>query len=152
MKQFTLDLYKSIQRPVIFLEEWYKFDAMIDTGALFPVWVDDEKALVKLGAKCIKNDVRFGGFGGEAKGNLYRIDYFRIGELVYPDFPIIACKVKAPCHMILSASMFSHLRYEIDDDNHKLNVTIPDSQSLVRNLTIWDEKGHLQVLCSSENN
>ena len=51
--------------------------------------------------------------------------------------------------MILSASMFSGLRYEIDDENHKLNVTIPDTQSFVRNLTIWDENGHLQVLCVS---
>ena len=38
--------------------------------------------------------------------------------------------------MILSVSMFSKLRYEIDDEHHKLNVTIPDTQSTVRNLTI----------------
>ncbi len=52
--------------------------------------------------------------------------------------------------MILSASMFSGLRYEIDDENHKLNVVVPDSQSYVRNLRIWDESGHLQVLCTSD--
>ena len=32
---------------------------------------------------------------------------------------------------------------------HKLNVIVPDSQSHVRNLKIWDENGHLQVLCTS---
>ena len=84
MRQFTVDLYKNIQRPVVFLKDWHQFDAMIDTGALFPVWVDEEKALVKLGAECIKKD-----------------------------------------------------------------VTIPDSQSCVRNITIWDEDGHLQVLSTS---
>ena len=122
---------------------------MIDTGALFPVWVDEEKALVKLGAECIKKDVTFGGFGGKAIGNLYRLPVFQIGDLVYPGLPVISCQVEAPCHMILSSSMFSHLIYEIDDDNHKLNVTIPDSQSCVRNITIWDEDGHLQVLSTS---
>ena len=149
MKQFTLDLNEHIQRPVVKLSDWHQFNVMLDTGALFPVWVDEEMALVKLGAECIKQNVKFGGFGGEASGNLYRLPYFKLGELIFPNFPVISCKVKAPCHMILSASMFSNLRYEIDDENHKLNVTIPDTQSNIRNLTIWDESGHLQVLCVS---
>ncbi len=149
MKQFTLDLNENVQRPVARLTNWHQFDVMLDTGALFPVWVDEEKALEKLGAKCVKQNVTFGGFGGEAVGNLYRLPYFQLGELIFPELPIISCKVKAPCHMILSASMFSKLSYEIDDEHHKLNVTIPDTQSTVRNLTIWDDNGHLQVLCTS---
>lgn len=149
MKQFTLDLNENIQRPVTRLTEWHQFDVMLDTGALFPVWVDEEKALIKLGAECIKEKVTFGGFGGEAVGNLYRLPFFKIGELVFPWLPVISCRVNAPCQMILSASMFSKLRYEIDDENHKLNVVIPDAQSVVRNMTIWDENGHLQVLCVS---
>ena len=149
MKQFTLDLNENIQRPVVKLEDWHQFNVMLDTGALFPVWVDDEKTLIKLGATCIKKNVTFGGFGGEAVGNLFRLPYFKIGELIYPDLPIISCEVKAPCQMILSASMFSDLRYEIDNENHKINITIPNTQSTVRKLTIWDENGHLQVLCTS---
>ena len=149
MKQFTIDLNENMQRPVAKLSDWHQFNVMLDTGSLFPVWVDEEKALIKLGAECIQEGVTFGGFGGEATGNLYRLPFFKIGELIYPGLPVIACKIKVPCHMILSASMFSHLRYEIDDENHKLNVTIPDSQSFVRNLTIWNENGHLQVLCVS---
>ena len=149
MIEFTLDLYKNIQRPVIFLEEWHKFDAMLDTGALFPVWVEAENALARIGGECITRDVKFGGFGGEAVGNLYKLPYLKIGKIIFTNLPIIACKVEAPCHMILSASMFSGLRYEIDDENHKLNVIVPDSQSHVRNLKIWDENGHLQVLCTS---
>ncbi len=151
MKQFTLDLNENIQRPVVRLADWHQFNVMLDTGALFPVWVDEEKALEKLGAECIKQNVTFGGFGGEAIGNLYRLPYFKIGELIFPGLPVISCKVKAPCHMILSASMFSSLRYEIDDEHHKLNVIIPDNQSSVRNLKIWNENGHLQVLCTSGN-
>ena len=45
MKQFTLELYDNIQRPVVYLPDWHKFNAMLDTGALFPVWVDDEEGL-----------------------------------------------------------------------------------------------------------
>ena len=75
MRQFTLELYDNVQRPVVYLPDWHKFDAMLDTGALFPVWVDDV--------------------------------------------------------------------------DHRLIVTVPDSQSFVRNLTIKDENGHLQVLCVS---
>ena len=64
MKQFTLGLYDNIQRPVVFLENWHKYDAMLDTDALFPVWIAEEETLEKLGAMCVENDVPFGGFGG----------------------------------------------------------------------------------------
>ncbi|MDE7273580.1 MAG: hypothetical protein K2N95_11055 [Lachnospiraceae bacterium] len=52
-------------------------------------------------------------------------------------------------HIILSATMFSHLIYEIDDWNHKFNITIPDSESNVRNLRVVDQNGKLYVLCNS---
>ena len=42
MKQFTLRLQVKAQRPVIKLVDFYGFDALLDTGALFPVWVEDE--------------------------------------------------------------------------------------------------------------
>ena len=66
MKQFTLDLNENVQRPVARLTNWHQFDVMLDTGALFPVWVDEEKALEKLGAKCVKQNVTFGGFGASS--------------------------------------------------------------------------------------
>lgn len=54
-----------------------------------------------------------------------------------------------PFNMILSATMFQNLIYEIDDKNHKLNVTIPDEESTVRNLRIVNSDGRIHVLCSS---
>ncbi len=51
--------------------------------------------------------------------------------------------------MIMSATMFRHLIYEIDDHNYKFNVTIPDKESEVRNLVIWDSEGKLHVACNS---
>lgn len=45
--------------------------------------------------------------------------------------------------------MFHGLIYEIDDRNHKLNITIPDDENTVRNLKIEDANGRLHVLCTS---
>ena len=148
MKQFTLPLDNETQRPITFLQNWHGLDAMIDTGSLFPVWVDDEKFLSKLGAEVVIDHVEFGGFGGSAEGRLYAISTFQFGELIYPNFHIIAHKMELPCQMILPATLFRKLRYEIDDENHTFNVTIPDHQSNVRNLVIKDSDGKLHVLCT----
>ena len=151
MEQFTLDLLDN-QRPIIYLElkdKKAKINAMIDSGALFPVWVTDEDLLVSLGAELVKKNVEIGGLGGKAHGNLYKFDYIQIGKLTYTGCYIVASKLDLPCHLILSATMFQNLIYEIDDKNHKLNVSIPDDESVVRNLVIEDKEGGLHVLCSS---
>lgn len=58
-------------------------------------------------------------------------------------------ELDVPFNMILSASMFQHLRYEVDDENHKFNVTIPDKESNVRNLVVETRDGKIFVLCNS---
>ena len=108
----------------------------------------DEEILSKLGATILIDHVEFGGFGGSAEGRLYIIPTFQFGELIYPNFHIIAHKMELPCQIILPATMFRKLRYEIDDENHALNVTIPDNQSNVRNLVSKDTGGKLHVLCT----
>ena len=149
MKQFTISLYSDLQRPVMPLTSWHNFNAMLDTGAIFPVWVDNESLLKKAGAILSKKNVPISGIGGRTTGNLYRIPFFKIGELIFPDMSIVASPLKMPCHLLLSATMFTGLRYEIDNENHKLNVEIPDTESSVRNLVIKDENGRLHVLCQS---
>ena len=149
MRQFTLELQERTQRPVVYLANFYGFDAMLDTGALFPIWIENEIGLKKLGAKLVSKNVEFSGFGGRAFGNLYCIPFVQIGELIFPNLHIISCRLNLPCKMILSATMFRGLIYEVDDYNYKLNVTVPEGQSLVRNLVIWDEKGRLHVMCTS---
>lgn len=149
MKQITLPLDKNLQRPIAFLKNWHRIYAMIDTGALFPIWVAKEDTLISMKAELLSDDVTFGGFGGKAVGKLYKLPYFQMADLIYPDFHIILCEMNMPCQMILPATMFSKLRYEIDDENHIFNVTVPDSQSNVRNLIIKDEDGKLHVFCTS---
>ncbi len=150
MKQFTLSLLND-QRPVLYFDDKPRKTALLDTGALFPVWIQDKQYLEKMGGVCVKDHVSFGGFGGEAEGYLYRLPSLTIGNLVYPNFPLIACdKIDLPYHMILSATMFRNLLYEIDDKHHHLNITVPDDESLIRNMIIEDANGVLHVLCHSE--
>ena len=132
MKQFTLDLDKSQQRPIVMLQKGLK--ALLDTGAYIPVWVGGERVLSEgLGAELVSKNISFTGVGGIAYGNLYKVT-IQVGDLMY---------------IILSATMFAHLIYEIDDKNHKLNITVPDSESMIRNLRIVDKNGKLYVLCNS---
>lgn len=144
----SFSLKKTLRRPIALLKNWHNVYALIDTGALFPVWVAKEHALARLGAKLLIDNVEFGGFGGKVKGKLYKLPYFQLGELIYPNLHIILCEMDMPCQMILSATMFHKLRYEIDDENGIFNVTIPENQSNVRNLIIEDRNGKLHVLCT----
>lgn len=149
MKQFTLPLKKNTQRPVVILNDFYDLEVMLDTGALFPIWVEDEIVLRELGGTIVAENVEFGGFGGKANGRLYKLPLLKVGTLTFPEFHIIACRMDLPCYMIMSATMFRHLIYEIDDYNYKLSVTIPEMESEVRNLLIWDSEGKLYVACNS---
>ncbi len=57
MKQFTLSLKKNTQRPVAIPNDFYDLEVMLDTGALFPVWVEDEGILQELGGEVIAEKV-----------------------------------------------------------------------------------------------
>ncbi|NBH13302.1 hypothetical protein D3Z36_03690 [Lachnospiraceae bacterium] len=148
MKQFSLRLDKKQQRPVVLLKG--ALTALLDTGAFIPVWTDNEGILTDvLGGKLVKKGVPFIGFGGVAYGNLYQVT-IEVGDLVFPNMHIVANdELDTSYNLILSATMFQSLIYEVDDKNHKFNVTIPDSESNVRNLRIEDSNGRLHILCHS---
>ena len=59
MKQFTLLLSENTQRPVVTLKAWHKFSVMLDTGALFPIWVGNSSILEKMGAEMVSSEVKF---------------------------------------------------------------------------------------------
>lgn len=148
MKQFTLNLDKKQQRPVVLLNN---LSALLDTGAYIPVWTDAEEILVSgLGATLVKKDVPFTGFGGIAYGNLYQVT-IKVGDLIFPNMHIVAnSELNNSYNLILSATMFDGLVYEINTKTHKLNITVPNDESNIRNLRIEDANGHLHVLCSSD--
>ena len=148
MKQITFQLDHRQQRPVLKLEG--KLRALLDTGAYIPVWTDDEEVLAhNMGAELVAKNVSFTGFGGTAIGNLYKVT-LRVGELIYPNMSILANQdLDTPFNLILSATMFQNLIYEVDDKNHRFNVSIPDEESMVRNLRIEDKNGIIHILCNS---
>ena len=150
MKQITLNLSPIDTRPIVQLDSVLKFPAMLDTGARFPVWNYDEEILQAIGGEKIRENVSFGGFGGMTQGTLYRIKSLRVGELIFPHLPVVAAKLDVPCYMLLSATMFDRLIYEIDKFHHKLNITIPDTESSVRNIKDYDDNGRIKIVLAND--
>lgn len=150
MRQFTLNLDKTQQRPVVVLKN--NLTALLDTGAYIPVWTDDEDILVSdLGAKLIKKNVPFTGFGGTTFGNLYQVT-LEVGDLTFPNMHIVAnSELNTSYNLILSATMFDGLIYEINTMSYMLNVTVVKESDLVRNLRVVDKDGKIHVLCSADN-
>ena len=149
MKQFTLKLDKNRQRPVVLLSNG--LTALLDTGAYIPVWTDVEDILASdMGAELIKENVPLSGFGGSTYGNLYKVS-IDIGGIFFPNMHIIANNdINASFNLILSATMFDGLIYQIDTVNHVLNIDVPDHESSIRNLRIENKHGKLLVLCSGQ--
>lgn len=86
------DLEMSADRPILRLD--YLFPgctALIDTGALFPVWTKSRELLEALGAKVCKRNVLFSGFGGNVYGDIYTFT-LQLGSLIYPEMH--KCPVK----------------------------------------------------------
>lgn len=148
MKQFSLNLLENFNKPFVYLENFFKIRALLDTGADFPVWTVDETFLEKISGIKINSNVSFGGFGGQTTGNLYQMKYFQLGDLIFPEMHIVTKKLNLPCQMILSAPMFHDLIYEIDNLNHKLNITILEGKSNVKNLVIYDKAGKMYIACT----
>lgn len=149
MKQFTLPLQKDADRPIIYVSSQPQIVGLLDTGAVFPVWIQEESLLVTLGGTLYRENVPFGGFGGMTTGNMYELPIFCIGELIYPNFKVIARQLETPANILLPATMFRNLIYEIDDFHHKFNISVPVGQSLVRNVSLRDSNGVLQIFCDS---
>ena len=145
MKQFTLRLDATQQRPVVLLKN--SLTALLDTGAYIPVWTDEEDILVSvMGGKLVKRNVPFTGVGGMAYGNLYQVT-FEVGDLVFPNMHIVAnSELNTSYNLILSATMFDGFVYEIDTKTHRLSVSVPDEESIVRNQRIVDKNEKIFIL------
>lgn len=143
--QVTVQLDDEARRPIAKINWFNGCRALIDTGALFPIWNKSEDILIrKLGAVLVKKDITFGGFGGEARGNLYRVN-FELNSIHYIDMPIIAGELKGTNrHIIVSATMFDGMTYEIDTINKRLNIDTKDNQT-IRILRLSSDNNNLSV-------
>ncbi|MBP3723048.1 MAG: hypothetical protein J6I62_07340 [Selenomonadaceae bacterium] len=150
MQNVVFDILKNANRPIVILPTFHNTRALIDTGAVFPIWCGKEKTLKGYGAEKILDSVPFGGFGGMTTGKLYRLPVFNFGCLIFPNMNIIVHEgfsITSP--LILPATIFNNLIFEINNKLHTLKITIPDDESNVRNFIIREENGHLRVFVTS---
>lgn len=147
---YNLEEYAN--RPIIRLDTIFRgCTALLDTGALFPLWTKDTRLLVQMGAKLLRKNVAFSGFGGKACGDIYTIT-LNMGEILFPNMHIMAAPDdRIPGYFIFSATMFQKMIYTIDNPSKKLIVVTPDNQ-LCYNVSVIDEKGNLHVLCTAAQN
>ena len=151
MLQFTIKLYSDFHRPIFDIHN-NKIVALLDTGAVYPVWTGSEESLIKtLKAKSLNATTSVSGFGGNSIGKIYIVPLLQIGKLYFPNMHIVVCNSigNASFSLILSATMFKGLIYEIDTVNNCFNVTIPDKESNIRNYKILDSNGNIHILCQS---
>ena len=135
MKKFSIPLLRQYERPIIKL---YNLSAMIDTGAVIPVFSIDPDIIQKyFKTKLILENQFIGGFGGLEKGSVYSISEFKIGELIFEDFEVfVPLKPKFAYPFLLSATLFYGMDYEFDTINGNFIVRMSDEQSLKRDFKI----------------
>ena len=137
MKQITMHLDENYLRPIVRSAMFYGLAILIDSGADFPVWVADEESLIVAGGKSLNTKGCFHGFGGVAEGNMYRLTV-NLGtdennSIIFNDMPLIACKTenKPNFQLILPATAFANMMYQIDNINHRFNLDIADNQTVI---------------------
>lgn len=162
MKTVLVDLLEGESCPIASIRlvgSNLKLIALIDTGASLPVWVGSREILLLLGAKPSGDEGSFTGFGGSTKGIIYEIPAFNIGELTYPNMPIVLqddftvkrvingrlVETKPIYNIVLSASLFYGMIYEVDTINSKFKITIPDN-NMVRRTHIKSVNGELEFV------
>ena len=126
-----LECDDSFTRPVVGLHKVFNgCKGLIDTGALFPVWTAPEEVLVASGAQFDPehSPEEVTGFGGTAKGNLYRMN-LDLNGIYYIDLPILASELSGSrFHMILPSSMFAGMELVLDYKNHCVNIDTRSNQ------------------------
>ena len=142
MKEFSIPLKKKYERPII---EIYGLSALIDTGAVIPVF-SIEPAIIKkfFDTKLILETGFIGGIGGFERGSVYSIKNFEIGDLKFNNFETFVPfnpRIRFP--FLLSATLFYGMDYEFDTINEKFIVRMKDEQSSEREFKIKDLDGRL---------
>ncbi len=132
-------------RPIIELDLFPGCLALIDTGAVIPVWTGEESQLAALkGARSTGRRESFSGFGGSVEGNIYELTLDFDG-LYYIDLPIVASRMNDPWYIRLPATLFDHMIYTIDNIHGIVIFETPDNQP-VRHLKYQDMNGRTYIL------
>ena len=148
MKEFTMPLNDNDDRPIVHLE-WNGIDAMWATGTVLPIWNGSEEELQKTGATVVRDKITANTTYGKANGKLYEIHDFKLGELTYPVLHIVCSPAPdfAPCQMLMGNAMFEDLEIGVNGPKRELTVVLHDDVPAVRNVTVEERDGRLEVAC-----
>ena len=135
------DIRKNTNEDVLHNLSEHRMPVLIDTGAIIPIWTSNISQLVKFGATFYKSNVPFSGFGGTAYGDAYNLPDLYIGKLHFKDIKIVANSSlgNVPFYMIISATMFRSLAYEIDMIDYNLNIRMKNSDNFERKLLVYSK-------------
>ena len=147
MREFTLPLNDTDTRPIVHLD-WNNIDALWATGTDVPIWNGSEEELLKTGATVVRDEVKVNTTYGEAKGKLYEVHDFKLGELSYPILHIVCSPAPdfAPCSMLIGNSMFKGLTVDVNGPERTLTIEF-DDVSAVRNVIVEEKNG--RVVCQA---
>lgn len=142
MKEFSIPLLNKYERPIIKL---YNLSAMIDTGAVIPVFFISPVIIEKFfETKLILSNTSIGGLGGSEKGSVYSISEFKVGELTFENFEFfVPDEPKFRFQFLLSATLFYGMEYTFDTINGKFIVRMKDNQPLKRDFKVKNLDGKL---------
>lgn len=138
MTRFSLELDENNTRPIVVVHGGLQ--ALIDTGAEIPICTLSESVIISRfnATKALNESVEINGIGGNAEGMIYILDRFVLGKLVFPELKVFVPKRHTISqHFIIPASMLAGLTYEIDDPNHRLNITVPEGETLERKTSVF---------------
>ena len=142
VKEFFIDLIPSFQRPVINL---YGMTTLIDTGAVIPTFSLSVELLKNMfNAKLIFQNAQIGGFGGNCFGDIYSLENFKVGKLIFDVLEVFVPKNSITKHpFLLSSTMFSGMDYDFDTINSKFIISLPEKMDFHREFHLKDLKGKL---------
>ena len=148
MREFTLPLNDTDPRPIVHLD-WNNIDALWATGTDVPIWNGSEEELLKTGATVVRDEVKVNTTYGEAKGKLYEVHDFNLGELSYPVIHIVCSPAPdfAPCQMLMGNAMFDALEIGVNGSERIFKIVIPDDVLAVRNVIVEEKDG--SVVCQA---
>jgi len=102
VKEFSVDLIPSFQRPVVKL---YEMTTLIDTGAVIPTFSLSPELLKSMfNAKLLFKNAHIGGFGGNCAGDIYSLENFKIGKLNFDVLEVFVPKNPVTKHPFLSVA------------------------------------------------
>lgn len=140
LKEEIYNLDTKENSPVIVLPWFHNCRVLIDTGATLPMWLKSITPLKLKGAVKENQTVNLNGVGGSSTGDLYRVN-FEIGNIHFKNLPIVHKEISvADAYMILPATLFEGMIYEIDNISHRLKIKV-DDKAYYRDFRIKDESG-----------